>query len=137
MHRMLQKVTLDSVLAKYNHDFPFHPEVLKLGLRYADGTIKGANARCIAMLDMLRQMVEDYTTPAGELLPQGQPGTARAMGPQSVCSKYGCVGLGRRYCMTKEQIALLGEVSEKAQEGVSHMSYCYQHVLLGHSEEAS
>ncbi|DBB17099.1 TPA: hypothetical protein ACH3X3_014183 [Trebouxia sp. C0006] len=63
------RVTLDSVLAKYNHDFPFHPEVLKLGLRYADGTIKGANARCIAMLDMLRQMVEDYTTPAGELLP--------------------------------------------------------------------
>jgi len=74
MHRMLQRVTLDSVLAKYNHDFPFHPEVLKLGLRYADGTIKGANARCIAMLDMLRQMVEDYTTPAGELLPQGQSG---------------------------------------------------------------
>lgn len=65
---MVQRVTLDSVLAKHNHDFPFHPEVLKLGLRYADGTIKGANARCIAMLDMLRQMVEDYTTPAGELL---------------------------------------------------------------------
>lgn len=62
------RVTLDSVLAKYNHDFPFHPEVLKLGLRYADGTIKGANARCIAMLDMLRQMVEDYTTPAGKVL---------------------------------------------------------------------
>ncbi|DBA75398.1 TPA: hypothetical protein ACH3X1_010662 [Trebouxia sp. C0004] len=58
------KVTLDSVLAKYNHDFPFHPEVLKLGLRYADGSITGANARCIAMLDMLRKMVEDYTTPA-------------------------------------------------------------------------
>ena len=61
----LQRVTLDSVLEKYNFDFPFHPEVVKLGLRYADGSIKGANARCIAMLDMLRQMVEDYTTPAG------------------------------------------------------------------------
>ncbi len=110
---MLQRVTLDSVLAKYNHDFPFHPEVLKLGLRYADGTIKGANARCIAMLDMLRQMVEDYTTPAGELLPQGQAGTARAMGLQSVCSKYGCVGLGSLYCTTKKQIALLGQLFEK------------------------
>jgi len=32
------------------------------------------------------------------------------MGLQSVCSKYGCVGLGRLYCMTKEQIALLGQV---------------------------
>ena len=85
MH-MLQRVTLDSVLAKYNHDFPFHPEVLKLGLRYADGTIKGANARCIAMLDMLRQMVEDYTTPPGELL--------------------------RLYCTTMKLMAFLGQASE-------------------------
>ena len=61
-------MTLDSVLAKYNFDFPFHPEVLKLGVRYADGSIKGANARCIALLDMLRQMLQDYTTPAGALL---------------------------------------------------------------------
>ena len=68
MYNVLQRVTLDTVLAKYNFDFPFHPEVLKLGLRYADGTITGANARCIAMLDMLRQMVADYTTPAGLLL---------------------------------------------------------------------
>ena len=63
----LQRTTLDTVLAKYNMEFPFHPAVLKLGLKYADGTIKGANARCIAMLDMLRQMVEDYSTPAGIL----------------------------------------------------------------------
>lgn len=62
---VVQRTTLDSVLAKYNMDFPFHPAVLKLGLKYADGTIKGANARCIAMLDMLREMVEDYSTPSG------------------------------------------------------------------------
>lgn len=65
---LLQRTTLDTVLAKYNFDFPFHPAVLKLGLKYADGSIKGANARCIAMLDMLREMVEDYSTPAGMLL---------------------------------------------------------------------
>ena len=62
---VLQRTTLDTLLAKYNFDFPFHPAVLKLGLKYADGTIKGANARCIAMLDMLREMVEDYSTPSG------------------------------------------------------------------------
>ena len=64
---IVQRTTLDTVLAKYNMDFPFHPAVLKLGLKYADGTIKGANARCIAMLDMLREMVEDYSTPSGML----------------------------------------------------------------------
>ena len=42
-----------------------HPAVLQLGLRYAEGSVKGANARCIAMLDMLRNMVLDYETPAG------------------------------------------------------------------------
>lgn len=79
---MVQRVTLDSVLAKYNFDFPFHPEVLKLGVKYADGSIKGANARCIALLDMLRQMLQDYTTPAGALLCCFQAAAPR--GPPSV-----------------------------------------------------
>ena len=44
-----------------------HPAVLQLGLKYADGSITGANARCIAMLDMLRSLVQDYETPAGRV----------------------------------------------------------------------
>lgn len=45
-----------------------HPAVLQLGLRYADGTISGANARCMAMLHTLCQVIMDYTTPGGKSL---------------------------------------------------------------------
>lgn len=33
-----------------------HPAVLQLGLRYADGTIRGATARCVAMLHTFCQV---------------------------------------------------------------------------------
>ena len=61
----LQRVTLDSVMARSDLASTVHPAVLQLGLKYADGSITGANARCIAMLDMLRNLVQDYETPAG------------------------------------------------------------------------
>jgi len=45
-----------------------HPAVLTLGLRYADGSITGGNARCVAMLHALAQVVRDYVTPPGKSL---------------------------------------------------------------------
>ncbi|KXZ44027.1 hypothetical protein GPECTOR_75g751 [Gonium pectorale] len=45
-----------------------HPAVLQLGLRYADGSIRGANARCLAMLNAFCQVIRDYTTPEGKEL---------------------------------------------------------------------
>lgn len=45
-----------------------HPAVLQLGLKLADGSISGANARCMAMLHTLCQVIQDYTTPAGKSL---------------------------------------------------------------------
>ncbi|GLI64185.1 hypothetical protein VaNZ11_007377 [Volvox africanus] len=45
-----------------------HPAILQLGLRYAEGSIRGANARCLAMLNALCQVIRDYTTPDGKEL---------------------------------------------------------------------
>ncbi|KAL6754214.1 hypothetical protein V8C86DRAFT_2707453 [Haematococcus lacustris] len=45
-----------------------HPAVLQLGLRYADGTIQGASARCMALLHTLCQLIQDYSTPDGKSL---------------------------------------------------------------------
>ncbi|EFJ52442.1 eukaryotic translation initiation factor 2B delta, partial [Volvox carteri f. nagariensis] len=47
-----------------------HPAILQLGMRYADGSIRGANARCLAMLNALCQVIRDYTTPEGKELPR-------------------------------------------------------------------
>lgn len=52
-----KQVTASQVLSHHHHAGrdagTVHPAVLQLGLRYANGTIKGANARCMAMLNAL------------------------------------------------------------------------------------
>ena len=49
-----------------------HPAVLRLGLRYADGSVRGGNARCVALLATLRQVI--LVRPA----PPAEPATAAA-----------------------------------------------------------
>ena len=41
-----------------------HPAVLKLGLEYASGAIRGGNARCRALLQCFHQVLDDYQPPA-------------------------------------------------------------------------
>jgi len=43
-----------------------HPSVLSLGLRYAEGVVKGADARCVAMLQAFSDVIRDFRTPQGD-----------------------------------------------------------------------
>ncbi|XP_042302882.1 translation initiation factor eIF-2B subunit delta [Sceloporus undulatus] len=43
-----------------------HPAVVRLGLQYSQGIVNGSNARCIALLRVFKQVIEDYTTPPKE-----------------------------------------------------------------------
>lgn len=43
------------------HDL--HPAVMRLGMQYADRVVVGSNARCIALLNVLKQIIKDYETP--------------------------------------------------------------------------
>ncbi|XP_017040689.1 translation initiation factor eIF-2B subunit delta isoform X2 [Drosophila ficusphila] len=56
------------VCAKENSQFindPLvHPSIARLGVQYAKRTVVGSNARCIAFLHALRQVVHDFETPA-------------------------------------------------------------------------
>ena len=45
-----------------------HPEVVKLGQAYANLSISGANARCLAMLAIFKLVIQDYNTPPGKSL---------------------------------------------------------------------
>lgn len=45
-----------------------HPAILRLGLQYADGVVCGSNARCVAMLHALKQVILDYSTPPNKEL---------------------------------------------------------------------
>eukprot|EP00877_Chromochloris_zofingiensis_P001956 jgi/Chrzof1/11761/Cz06g09010.t1 len=62
-----KRVTVESVLLA-KEGFNVHPAILALGLRYADGSIKGSNARCMAMLNALSKVIADYSTPEGKSL---------------------------------------------------------------------
>ncbi|KAJ1922850.1 hypothetical protein IWQ60_006266 [Tieghemiomyces parasiticus] len=45
-----------------------HPVVRSLGLQFAEFKICGSNARCIAMLQAFKQVIEDYQTPTANTL---------------------------------------------------------------------
>ncbi|KAJ1974367.1 hypothetical protein H4R34_004741, partial [Dimargaris verticillata] len=50
-----------------------HPTVRTLGLQFAEFKICGSNARCIAMLNAFKQVIEDYQTPAQTTLSRHLP----------------------------------------------------------------
>ncbi|PRW20512.1 translation initiation factor eIF-2B subunit delta isoform A [Chlorella sorokiniana] len=56
-------VTLQSCASQRGPAVPL--AAAKLGLRYADGSLRGGNARCIAMLQMFIQCIQEFRTPAG------------------------------------------------------------------------
>jgi translation initiation factor eIF-2B subunit delta len=41
-----------------------HPAIVNLGLQYANGLIRGGNARCVAFMEALKQVIMDYEAPA-------------------------------------------------------------------------
>ncbi|BDA49360.1 Translation initiation factor eIF-2B subunit delta at C-terminar half [Coccomyxa sp. Obi] len=61
-------VTVEGVLTESEFAAKVHPAVLRLGLAYADGSITGGNARCVALLAALRTVLQDYSTPEGKVL---------------------------------------------------------------------
>lgn len=54
--------TLD--LTQTSHHHHLHPAVVQLGFDYANGTIRGGNARCRAMLDCFARVLRDYLPPS-------------------------------------------------------------------------
>uniref|UniRef100_A0A182PV70 Translation initiation factor eIF2B subunit delta n=1 Tax=Anopheles epiroticus TaxID=199890 RepID=A0A182PV70_9DIPT len=40
-----------------------HPAVTKLGIQYAKGAVVGSKSRCLALLKVLNQLINDYETP--------------------------------------------------------------------------
>lgn len=44
-----------------------HPSILSLGLKMADGTINGSDARCVGLFTALKDMINDFITPSQKL----------------------------------------------------------------------
>lgn len=41
-----------------------HPAIVRLGTQYSSGIVKGSNARCLAFMNAMKLMVNDYETPS-------------------------------------------------------------------------
>ncbi|XP_032590142.1 translation initiation factor eIF-2B subunit delta isoform X2 [Drosophila grimshawi] len=54
----------DKDASLFVNDPNLHPSMARLGVQYAERTVVGSNARCIAFLHALRQVVRDFETPA-------------------------------------------------------------------------
>ncbi|ORY73209.1 initiation factor 2 subunit family-domain-containing protein [Leucosporidium creatinivorum] len=52
-----------------------HPSIIRLALQYSEFKIVGANARCIAMLEALKDIISSYTPPAQTNLTRHLPTT--------------------------------------------------------------
>ena len=55
---MLQEINIDTVLTESEFASKVHPTILRLGLGYASGVIRGSNARAVALLTALSQMFQ-------------------------------------------------------------------------------
>ncbi|KAI8915429.1 hypothetical protein DFJ77DRAFT_430413 [Powellomyces hirtus] len=63
----------DNIQARLKKQENIHPIVLSLGLKYQNFSIAGGNARCVAMLEAFKTVINDYVTPAGTSLPRHLP----------------------------------------------------------------
>ncbi|XP_067010899.2 microtubule-associated protein futsch [Anabrus simplex] len=70
-----------SIPAKVLNDPNLHPAIIRLGVQYASKVVVGSNARCLALLHAMKQVIENYRTPPQKEFARGleaslQPCTA-------------------------------------------------------------
>jgi len=58
-----QKGSMTKLTIGLNSTSEIHPAILQLGLKYAEGTITGANARAVALLTAFKRVILDHVPP--------------------------------------------------------------------------
>lgn len=77
--RLEKQVPLFSHLPQYERDNSLslqvglsgedvHPAFVRLGLKMAERSISGSNARCVALLNAFKELINDYVTPPSKVL---------------------------------------------------------------------
>lgn len=55
---LVQAITIENVFEESLVASKVHPAILQLGLQYANGSIAGGNARCLAMLLAFKSVIQ-------------------------------------------------------------------------------
>jgi translation initiation factor eIF-2B subunit delta len=108
---------------------PVHPAVLALALRYADGTVSGGDARCLALLEALSAAIRDYRTPEGRSLRHHLTATVNAAIDLLVRSRPLSAPMGNAVKLLKLHIGRLdpSQPEDAAKEGLLALLQEYAH----------
>jgi len=90
-----------------------HPEILKLGLKYADGSISGSNARCIALLTAFKSVIKDYTTPPSKSLDRDLEVHIKPLISYLISCRPMSISMGNAIRFLKTQIHKTGQMTEQ------------------------
>jgi len=61
LHQYERELSISKDLPVVNSHI--HPAIVQLGLAYAEGTIQGSNARCLAFMNAIKRVIIDHVTP--------------------------------------------------------------------------
>lgn len=93
-----------------NTDIP--PIVLQLGLKFANGTIMGTNARTTAILAVFKQVVEDYVTPPNKHISRDLDSKLKPMIQFLIDCRPFSLGMGNVVKYMKYHVSLTVDMSE-------------------------
>lgn len=60
-----------SVLDNTMNASDIHPAIIRLGVQYASGVVKGCNARCLAFMNAIKAVIQEYETPPDKVFSRG------------------------------------------------------------------
>lgn len=110
-----------------------HPSVLALGLQYADGSVRGANARCKAMMGVFKDVIRDFEPSPGKILSQDLDHTIKsAFQHWTTKCRTHSVSMGSAFSFLKSLVAGLSrDITEKeAKEELTEQIDFYLHERL-------
>ena len=58
LNGLVQALSIEAVLRDSETVSKVHPSILRLGFKFADGSLKGGNTRAIALISALRQLIQ-------------------------------------------------------------------------------
>eukprot|EP01001_Neometanema_parovale_P005705 NODE_2119_length_1508_cov_49.644765_g2017_i0.p1 GENE.NODE_2119_length_1508_cov_49.644765_g2017_i0~~NODE_2119_length_1508_cov_49.644765_g2017_i0.p1 ORF type:complete len:449 (-),score=102.26 NODE_2119_length_1508_cov_49.644765_g2017_i0:160-1458(-) len=88
-----------------------HPAFLKLGGQYGDYSIRGGNARAIAMLVALKELIKDYKTPEDRTISRDLINQFNKPIQYLVNCRKMCTSMGNSLAYVKHKITKLFEVN--------------------------
>eukprot|EP00897_Mesotaenium_endlicherianum_P006765 jgi/Mesen1/6116/ME000311S05212 len=92
-----------------------HPAVYQVGLQFLTGDIVGGNARCVAMLHALAQMITDYSTPPEKTLGRDLTAKINAQVSFLATCRPLAIGMGNAIRVLKQRIARLPDTCHEGE----------------------